>query len=300
MKLDQLQYFVETARRQHVGQAARFLNISASAISHSIAALEDEFGKILFEKQGRQIKLTHHGKLLLDRAEFLLAEADRLREDLTDEQTELRGHLRIAATHTLSSQILTPVWMEIQREHPGLTGTLQSLRSGDVMSRVNAGEVDLGFCFSPHSGPAHDQEVLHQGRLVMSFGKKHPFLKVRRIDDLSQHPAIAALAAQGIESCETHPAFQKVNVKLRNAGMFDSYDVAVAALKHNTVWTLLPDFIAYSHRDEIETFVPREWDADYKIAAIWPKYRIRTHALDQVIERVRALLKVSSVKVQDR
>ncbi len=56
MTLDQLQYFVEAARRQHIGQAARFLNISPSAISHSIAALEEEFGQSLFEKQGRQIR----------------------------------------------------------------------------------------------------------------------------------------------------------------------------------------------------------------------------------------------------
>ena len=138
MKFDQLQYFVETARRQHIGQAARFLNISPSAISHSIAALEDEFGRALFEKMGRQIKLTQHGKLLLDRAEFLLTEAGRIREELASEQSTMRGHYRMAATHTLCSEFLTPVWMSIQEEHPALTATLQTLRSGEVLARVGS------------------------------------------------------------------------------------------------------------------------------------------------------------------
>lgn len=296
MKFDQLQYFVETARRQHIGQAARFLNISPSAISHSITALENEFGRPLFEKHGRQIKLTPHGKLLLDRAEFLLTEANRIHEELSSEHLEMRGHYRIAATHTLCSEFLTPTWMDIQAQHSALTATLHSLRSGEVLSRVNSGEVDLGICFSPHSGPQHEQELLHQGRMVLSFGKKHPFLKDRRVELLNQYPSIAALAAQGIENCENHPAFQKFRLQPKTVNLFDSYDVAIQALRTNRVWTLLPDFLAYSRPQEIETYIPRGWDADYKIAAIWPKYRIRTQALDQVIQNVREMVKAAATR----
>lgn len=291
MKLDQLQYFVETARRQHIGQAARFLNISPSAISHSIAALEEEFGKPLFEKHGRQIKLTPHGKLLLDRAEFLLSETNRIREELSADQLEMRGHYRIAATHTLCSEFLTPAWMDIQDEHPGLTATMHSLRSGEVLSRVNSGEVDLGICFSPHSGPNHEQEEIFSGKLVMCFGKKHPFLKERRVEMLSDYPALAALAAQGIENCENHPAFQRLRIHPRTVNLFDSYDIAIRALKTNKVWTLLPDILAYNYPGEIETFIPRGWDASYNVSALWPKFRIRTQALDHVIQRVADSLK---------
>ena len=169
MKLDQLQYFVETAKRQHIGLAAKFLNISPSAISHSISALEEEFGQLLFEKQGRQIKLTHHGKILLDRAEFLLAEVGRIGQELSSSKIELSGHYRIAATHLISSHVLTPVWMSIQAKHPSLRATLMSLKSGDVLSQVSAGEVDIGFCLSPYSGPNIEREVIHKGILLIAF-----------------------------------------------------------------------------------------------------------------------------------
>lgn len=293
MKLDQLQYFVETAKRQHIGQAANFLHISPSAISHSIAALEAELGKSLFVKQGRQIKLTTHGKILLDRAEFILGEVERLREELSSEHLKMKGHYRIAATHLLCSEILTPIWLEIQKEHPDLTATLYSLRSGEVLSRVNASEVDLGFCFCPHSSPNHEQEILHKGKLVFCFGKKHPFLKDRQLKDLAIYPSIAAQAAQGIENCESHPAFRNLNIKPKVVNLFDSYDVAIRAVKSNAVWALLPDFLAFSHQKEIETYLPRGWDADYTIAAIWPKYHIRTQALDCMIEKVREAIKAA-------
>jgi DNA-binding transcriptional LysR family regulator len=296
MKLDQLQYFVATARRQHIGQAALFLNISPSAISHSISALEEEFGKQLFEKQGRQIKLTHHGKLLLDRAEFLLAETERIHEELASDQIEMRGHYRIAATHTLCSEFLTPVWLDLQEKNPGLTSTIHSLRSGEVVSRVNSGEVDLGICFSPQTGPNHEQTTLYEGRLLMCFGKKHPFLKERRTELLNEYPTISALSAQGIESCENHPSFQEFGIRPKSINLFDSYDVAIRALRSNRVWALLPDFFAYSRSSEIETYIPRGWEANYKVAAVWPKYRIRTQALDLLIENVTETVKVAAAK----
>lgn len=291
MKLDQLQYFVETARRQHIGQAARFLNISPSAISHSISSLEEEFGQVLFEKLGRQIKLTHHGKMLLDRADFLLTEVGRIKEELSSSEVELKGHYRIAATHSLCTSFLTPSWMSIQKEHPGLTASLMSIKSGDVLARVNAGEVDLGFCLSPNSNPNIEQEILYEGKLLIAFGKKHPFFKNPSVEDLNLHPYIAAITAQGMDNCENHPAFQKLRINPKVVNLFDNYDTAIAMLKVSNAWSLLPEFVIKQNEAHVKAFVPRGWEANYRIAAIWPKYRIRTTALDQVVDKVSLMLK---------
>jgi DNA-binding transcriptional LysR family regulator len=293
MKLDQLQYFVETARRQHIGLAAKFLNISPSAISHSISALEEEFGQTLFEKQGRQIKLTHHGKLLLDRAEFLLSEASRISQELSSDRIELSGHYRIAATHMISSQYLASTWMQIQSEHQNLRATLLSLKSGDVLSQVTTGEADLGFCLSPHSAPNIEREVIHEGRLLICMGKKHPFFKDPKIESLGTYPSLAALGVQGIENCESHPAFQKFRLTQKVINFYDSYDVAIECLKMNNTWALLPDFIALKHKSFLQSYVPKGWDASYQLVAIWPKYRLRTTALDLVVERFKETISKS-------
>lgn len=284
MKIDQLQYFVETARRQHIGQAARFLNISPSAISHSIAALEDEFGRTLFEKVGRQIKLTNHGKMLLDRAEFLLEEIGRLHEDLSSEQSTMRGHYRIAATHVLCSDFLVPAWVKIQKDNPILTSSIQTLRSGDIISKVISGEIDMGICFSPQSGPNFEQEVIHEGQLVLAFARKHPFLRDRKIEDLNIYPSIAALSAQGIENCENHPMYQKFRIQPKLINMYDSYDIAITMLLNSHAWTLLPDVIAQKYSSKIEIYTPKSWNAPYKISAVWPKFRVRTQALDFLLK----------------
>ena len=80
MTLDQLRYFHEAARFQHVGKAARFVHISPSAVSAAIAALEAELDCKLFDRQGKTIALTDQGKLLKERAEKLLEQVSGIKE----------------------------------------------------------------------------------------------------------------------------------------------------------------------------------------------------------------------------
>lgn len=62
MEIKQLRYFVEVARREHISEAALELNIAQSAISRQINLLEKELQVPLFDRQGRNIYLTSHGK----------------------------------------------------------------------------------------------------------------------------------------------------------------------------------------------------------------------------------------------
>ena len=87
MKIDQLQYFLETANLEHIGKASKVLAISPSAISHSISSLERELGRDLFEKRGKRIYLTPHGKLLKERASELLMQVESIKEEVTDDKT---------------------------------------------------------------------------------------------------------------------------------------------------------------------------------------------------------------------
>ena len=66
LELRQLRYFVEVAEREHISEAAEYLHVAQSAISRQIANLEEELGTPLFERIGRNVKLTPIGKIFLD------------------------------------------------------------------------------------------------------------------------------------------------------------------------------------------------------------------------------------------
>ncbi|WP_101723141.1 LysR family transcriptional regulator [Eggerthella timonensis] len=82
MELQQLRYFDEVARTQHVTNSAKKLNVAQPALTQSIRRLERELGVPLFERVGRNVRLTACGEALEKRIAPLLAALDELPEEL--------------------------------------------------------------------------------------------------------------------------------------------------------------------------------------------------------------------------
>ena len=64
MDIQQIQYFLDVAKTEHMTKSSERLHIAQPALSRSISRLEREFGVQLFARKGRGIKLTTEGKLL--------------------------------------------------------------------------------------------------------------------------------------------------------------------------------------------------------------------------------------------
>lgn len=73
MTLEQLRIFVAVAERQHVTQAARELNLTQSAVSSAVAALEARHGVSLLDRVGRNVVLNPAGQVFLAEAKAVLA-----------------------------------------------------------------------------------------------------------------------------------------------------------------------------------------------------------------------------------
>ena len=105
MTLNQLLYFRTVAAHQHFRQAAAELNISQPSLSRSIASLEEELNIILFERQGRNVRLTKYGRIFLEHAERILHETEtalfRMHQLAQDE-----GHVDIAYVFPLANRYI--------------------------------------------------------------------------------------------------------------------------------------------------------------------------------------------------
>jgi DNA-binding transcriptional LysR family regulator len=286
MKLHQLIYFLETAKQEHIGRAAKILAISPSAISHSVAALEEELGRQLFARQGKNIFLTNHGKLLFERTSKLLLDIVAIKEEIISDQVELQGTYKLAGSHLLCPELLSPAWVKIQTKNPKLFAELYTLRSALVVKGISSGEYDFGICFSPQSHPTIHIKPIYEGQLVISLRKGHPLLKKPKADQLrllAPYPATLPKSYQGIDNCETHPIFEKFNIVPKVDLVFDNYEVAIGKVRHSDAWTFLPDWVATNAG--LTTIVPAEgWNAPVNISALWPKNRILTRVLSHLVD----------------
>lgn len=149
MELSQLKYFLEVARRQHYTQTARDLHVAQSALSRQIAQLEEELGAALFEREGRNVRLTRVGKLFLARVESALAELERGKREVRSFIDPEQGEIRVGFPHSLAIQVFPSIMASFRREHPRTQFELRQGPAMEMMALVERGDLDLALISPP-------------------------------------------------------------------------------------------------------------------------------------------------------
>lgn len=167
MTLDQLRVFVEVAERGHVTRAAEALQMSQSAASAAIAALERLHQIKLFDRVGRGIELTEPGRIFLREARAVLDRAAMARSVLEDLAGCPAGPIALAASQTIATYWLPRRLAAFHAAHPRVRLHVVIRNTREVESAVADGEVSIGLVEGPTQHAAllrtrldHDQMVL--------------------------------------------------------------------------------------------------------------------------------------------
>lgn len=173
----QLQLFVELAERGNMHRTAKALNLTPSALSHSLKRLESELGCTLFDRRGRGLHLSAHGKLFLAEAKDLLERIGSARQRFNAQRDWRRGRLRIGSTSAGCNYILPSVLREYRDSFPEITIRIVEASKDDLVEAVKASELDFAIC-----GNEHDYRGLHSISLarenyVFVVNPMHPWAK---------------------------------------------------------------------------------------------------------------------------
>lgn len=145
MTLEQLRIFVAVAVREHVTKAAGELNLTQSAVSAAISALESRYEVRLFDRIGRGIVLTDAGRMFLGEARAVLARASQAEVMLSELAGLKRGALNIAASQTVGNYWLPPLLARYRKMFPGIDVRLLVGNTSSVTSMVQEGIAEAGF-----------------------------------------------------------------------------------------------------------------------------------------------------------
>lgn len=295
MKFDQLQYFLELARTEHVGQAAKKLRISPSAISHALAALEEELGGELFDRDGRRLVLNERGRRMAARVEGIVESVARLPEAMNDQSGELSGHYRLGAPHSLAADCMARVWARLGAKHPRLEGTMASHGSRAVLDLLESGDLDIamGFEVSAETAPKLEQEVVHEGRLVACARRDHPIATFEGDDLIAklQSLPLAMPMGSGLDELMRHPVLGTLLSRRKKIDFrYDSYDVAAAYAAATDAYTVIPEW-AYRFRESRLTRLKLDQlQEHYRVVVVWQKRRTGDSTIAAVVSEARAVL----------
>ncbi|MBP1932763.1 LysR family transcriptional regulator [Ammoniphilus resinae] len=149
MEWQQLEYFKTLARLQHVTRAAETLSISQSALSRSIARLEEELGVPLFNRQGRSIMLNQYGELFLKRVTRILMEFTAGKQELQDLLHPEYGEVALGFLHTLATSLIPDLLGSFRAHAPTIHFQLTQNHSYSLLEQLNAGKLDLCLIAEP-------------------------------------------------------------------------------------------------------------------------------------------------------
>ncbi|MEO9274438.1 LysR family transcriptional regulator [Marinomonas sp. 5E14-1] len=148
MNFDQLKTFLWVARLGGVRRAAREMNLSQPAISSRIAALEEELGIKLFDRQKNGVVLTKEGVLLRSHAEQIERSISQIKAELTPSE-EVKGTLRIGVAETIAQSWLSEFLSALRKRYPKLVVELSVDVSIHLRDQLLSHNMDLAFLMGP-------------------------------------------------------------------------------------------------------------------------------------------------------
>lgn len=144
--IDKLEFFIALARARHFGRAAEELGITQPTLSAAIKQLEDQLGVMLVQRGSRFQGLTPEGEQVLVWARRIAGDARTMKEEMRAARRGLSGRIRIAAIPTalaMVAQLTTP----FRERHPGVTFTVLSRTSIEVLSLLGNFDIDVGITY---------------------------------------------------------------------------------------------------------------------------------------------------------
>lgn len=151
MNLRFVEAFVWVARLESITRAAERLNLTQSAISARIAALENDFGTSLIDRDAKGFRLTWAGERFLTHADRLLGVQQQMRSELSAPEQEAFV-LRLGAIEAVLHSWLVPLVRKLKAENPRIGFEVTVEMTPVLNDLLRRGALDLVFAAAPAAG----------------------------------------------------------------------------------------------------------------------------------------------------
>jgi LysR family hydrogen peroxide-inducible transcriptional activator len=291
-----LEQFVALARTKNFTRAAEELSLSQSALSRAIQKLEEQLGQPLFERKPREVVLTDHGELLLERSQYIL----KLMEDTFAELSEAgrRGRIRLGAIPTIAPYFLPGLLRRFAKAHPDIAVIVQEDTTENLIKRCSHGEIDLAILALPVIAKYLEVEPLFDEELLLVLPVGHPLAasKAVAIDAVDGYPFVML--------SEAHCLSDNIATFCRRKS------VQPVTIERTSQLTTVQELVTLNHGVSIVPEMARKTDASDRriyrsfsgekptrtVAMMWNSYRFQSKAVKTLMEHLRVKPKASAAQ----
>lgn len=286
----QLRYFEALARHGHFGRAAEDCAISQPALSMQIKALEDELGAELFERGGRQVRLTSFGEEVMLRSSGILRAVDELEDYARASRDGLAGRLRIGVIPTVAPYLLPTLIGDLTRLHGGLDLHLRETLTPKLVQELNEGRLDMAIVALPVSEPSLTEVALFTESFVLVRPREDEGKPTPDREDLREMRLLLleeghCFRDQALSFCSTKPTAAQPRDLLDASSLTTLVRMVDAGLGV----TLLPEMAIRTETRSVSVSIARFDDPQPSrtIGMVWRKTNPLAKQFAQISEVVR-------------
>lgn len=246
--LNRVRVFFHVHEAGSIREAATALGVTQSAVSQSLAKLEEELGVPLFVRQHRRLVRTAEGTRLFEVVAPFIESLVSVLPNLERTPGDLVGTLRVGAPSELGAARLPAVFAQFRTAHPDVSFSLRLGHPSTLVPALAAGELDLAFVDefdvpSRRAGGVGAHGVLRES-LVLA-GSPEQVARVRAGGDRFAKLQAATFVAYHVRVPSVASWFQhhfgRVPGRVRTALVVESVQTVVSALREGLGLGVVPE-----------------------------------------------------------
>jgi len=251
MNISKLEILIAVLETGSLTLAAERTGITQSAVSHSLASLEQDFGFTLLTRNKGGVTLTDEGERILPAIRSLINSAERLEQTASSIRGLEAGTVRIGAFTSVAVHWLPVILKKFQEDYPKVDFRLLNGDYHDVNQWLSDGSIDIGFVNLP-CDVACECTALMEDRLLAILPEgsrfanypKFPLIECETepfisLLESSDHDARRALDAAGV----------KPNVRFYTK---DDYAI-IAMVEQGLGMSIMPELLLKGRHDRLVT-----------------------------------------------
>lgn len=246
--LNRIKVFYVIYKLRNMVKAADALNITRSAVSQSLKALEDELAVKLFVRDSKKIQPTEPGNKLFKSIEPLMTELHSTVREIETGRKEAIGHLRIGAPQDFGSTHLTEVIIQFRKKFPKISFELVLATPISLLELISNGHLDCAFVdngdFHAKKYPVSIVTVMKE-KFVLVCSREYFDKNIRKarpnLEDLRAMEFIDYFIHAPVSRMWIHQHFGKSKIDLNVIFAAESVRAVLAAVKGGLGLAVVPE-----------------------------------------------------------
>ena len=181
MQIESLKVFCDLSETQSFTKAAQINEVTQSAVSQTVSAMEKQFRALLVERSKKHFRLTPEGQMVYECGKEIMEAYEGLHSKLGELKVIISGTIRLSTVYSVGLHELPAYIQWFLKDFPHVNVHVEYRRANQVYEDVLGNAVDLGIVAYPTRNSKLELVPLRKDALVLICNPQHALAKLKSV-----------------------------------------------------------------------------------------------------------------------